>query len=104
ESVPLVSKVITQFPRVPVLFDDACRLALRAPQAISSLAEFDQCHAKLSGFWWHSAYGYPYGDMVEPMRRIINAFGARRVLWGGDWPWVEKQGHCYGDVLATLLG
>lgn len=104
DSVPLIAQVLTQFPHVQVLFDDASRLALKGPEGLESLAEFDQCHAKLSGFWWHSAQGHPYADMLGPIQRIVESFGARRVLWGGDWPWVEKQGHRYHNVLDALLG
>jgi predicted TIM-barrel fold metal-dependent hydrolase len=52
---------------------------------VLALAEHDNVRIKLSGAGTMSAEAFPYGDLWDPMLRIIDAFGVERCLWGTDW-------------------
>ena len=54
---------------------------------------------KVSHLWSLSREPYPYRDTHEQVKRVYDAFGPRRVMWGSDWPLVEK--YCgYARALA----
>jgi predicted TIM-barrel fold metal-dependent hydrolase len=50
-----------------------------------ALAAYPNVRVKISGACTLSRVGYPYGDIWEPVLRIIDAFGVDRCMWGTDW-------------------
>ena len=46
---------------------------------------------KASAFFRVSQQPYPYEDAAAALRVLVDAFGARRVMWGTDWPWVTEK-------------
>ncbi|MEK7814375.1 MAG: amidohydrolase family protein [Chloroflexota bacterium] len=52
---------------------------------VLSLAEFDNVAIKISGAGTLSHQPFPYQDIWEPLRKIFDAFGLDRCLWGTDW-------------------
>ncbi len=76
---------------------------------------------KASGFYYGSAAWaeYPYPDQLALFRRIVDAFGPKRLAWGSDFPvcsWVActypqaldiVRVHCaemLGDGLPWVMG
>ena len=49
------------------------------------LAELDNVVIKISGACTLSHEPFPYPDIWEPLRRIFDAFGIDRCMWGTDW-------------------
>ena len=54
------------------------------PQVLA-LAEHQNIVIKISGACTLSQQPYPYNDLWDPLRRIFDAFGLDRCLWGTDW-------------------
>ena len=52
---------------------------------VLALAELDNVAIKISGAGTLSHQPFPYPDIWEPLRRIFDAFGFERCLWGTDW-------------------
>ncbi len=52
---------------------------------VLALAELDNVAIKISGAGTLSHEPFPYPDIWEPLRRIFDAFGFDRCLWGTDW-------------------
>ena len=52
---------------------------------ILALAECDNVAIKISGACTLSHQPFPYPDIWEPLRRIFDAFGFERCMWGTDW-------------------
>jgi predicted TIM-barrel fold metal-dependent hydrolase len=54
---------------------------------------------KVTHPWAISQQPYPYADALEQVKRVQARFGARRMMWGTDWPGVDQK--CgYGKALA----
>jgi predicted TIM-barrel fold metal-dependent hydrolase len=55
--------------------------------------------------WSHaprlSREAYPYGDVVEQLVRLIDAFGVDRLMWGSDYT-VTRDHHSYAEALFYL--
>jgi len=49
------------------------------------LAELDNVSVKVSGACTLSKERFPFNDIWEPIRRVIDAFGIERCMWGTDW-------------------
>ena len=52
---------------------------------VLSLAEFDNVAIKISGACTLSHQSFPYPDIWEPLRKVFDAFGFDRCMWGTDW-------------------
>lgn len=44
-------------------------------------------HVKLSAFYALGDGAPPYDDLLSMLRRVVAAFGPRRLLWGSDCPY-----------------
>lgn len=49
-----------------------------------ALAKYPNVYAKASCMPTYSEQPYPYRDLHAPLRRVYDAFGPRRVMWGSD--------------------
>jgi predicted TIM-barrel fold metal-dependent hydrolase len=67
-------------------------------QALLALA----CQPNVAVKWGHmtklSARPFPYDDVLAQLRRVVDAFGAERVMWESDW--TMCAGH---ETLAEML-
>ncbi len=52
---------------------------------VVSLAELDNVAIKISGACTLSHQPFPYQDIWESLRKVFDAFGFDRCLWGTDW-------------------
>lgn len=50
-----------------------------------ALAKHDSVVVKISGVGTLSKQPFPYKDIWDPLRRIFDAFGLDRCMWGTDW-------------------
>ena len=55
---------------------------------ILALAEHDNIYIKVSGEYAFSKVPWPYGDMKEIVEQIYQAYGAGRLMWCTDFPWI----------------
>ena len=57
--------------------------------AVLSLARHANVHVMLSGQYALSAEEPPYRDLDPVIRRLADAYGAGRLLWASDHPWID---------------
>ena len=66
-----------------------------------ALQAYDKVFVKISHTWSLSRQPYPYPDSQAQVKRLYDAFGPRRLMWGTDWPLVEN--HCgYSKALSIV--
>lgn len=77
-----------------------CAIDQQAEQKkLLDLARFPRVMVKISHLWSLSRQQYPYRDTHELVKKVYDAFGPERLMWGTDWPIVEK--YCgYGKAVA----
>lgn len=93
--LPLLRELVRRNPDTQVVVD---HLGLAQPPEpppppepfadlpnVLSLAAFDNVAIKISGAGTLSHYPFPYQDIWEPLRKIFDAFGFDRCMWGTDW-------------------
>ncbi|MEO3387928.1 amidohydrolase family protein [Mesorhizobium sp. CAU 1741] len=59
--------------------------ALAAADRLLALAKFPNVSVKVSALPCYSSEPYPYRNLHEPLRRIIEGFGVERCFWGTDF-------------------
>ena len=81
-----------RFPETPVIIDHLARIGMTWPaddndvRALCTLAVFPEVRVKLSGFYALGERRPPHTELAPLVRRVYEAFGARRLLWGSDVP------------------
>jgi predicted TIM-barrel fold metal-dependent hydrolase len=58
--------------------------ALPAVERMNALARHPNVFVKVSALPCFSSEPYPFKNLHEPLRRVIEAFGPRRSFWGSD--------------------
>lgn len=108
EALPGIGKLCERFPRTPVVVDHFARIGtdgrIREEQltALCRLAVHPNVHLKTSAFYALGKKQSPYLDLAEMVRRVRDAFGARRLMWGSDCPYQVDPGHTYADSIALI--
>ena len=65
------------------------------------MVTIDNTYVHFSGQYAFSHKPYPYLDMTPVAEALNNAFGARRMLWASDFPWILSEPG-YPEQLALV--
>jgi L-fuconolactonase len=68
-------------------FDDP--LPLEHVEAVAALARHPSVHLMVSGHYALSQGSPPYPDLDPIVHRLAAAYGAERILWASDYPWIR---------------
>jgi L-fuconolactonase len=92
----MAAPVAEKFPKLTIILD---HIALKAPPLekpddppwkklpeLLALAKYPNVSIKMCGAPALSAESYPYRDIWSPIRKLVDAFGAERLMWGSDIP------------------
>ena len=58
---------------------------------VLALAQYPNVYLKLSGEYAFSKVPWPYGDMKPMVQDIYQTFGAERMMWCSDSPWIAVE-------------
>jgi predicted TIM-barrel fold metal-dependent hydrolase len=86
--------LIEQNPELIVVIDHMADCPLDKPndlKLLTNLAPYPNVFVKISHMWSISKQPYPYRDTNEQVRHLCKSFGAKRLMWGTDWPICLKQ-------------
>jgi predicted TIM-barrel fold metal-dependent hydrolase len=106
-----VDALLTRHPNVNMIVDHFghCHARDGSPevnanfQKLLSLAKHPRLHVKLSEFPRASLEEYPHKDLHSWTHALLQAFGAQRLMWGTDFPFIIQQ--CgYTRGLTVLCG
>jgi L-fuconolactonase len=92
--LPDLIPLIEQNPTLNVVIDHMadCPLDNREQlQLLLALARYPKVYVKISHMWSLSNQPYPYPDAAAQVKRLYDTFGAKRLMWGTDWPISLKQ-------------
>jgi L-fuconolactonase len=102
--LPDLAALLERQPDLDVVIDHMADVTLDDPagiRALLDLARYPRAHVKISHTWSISRQGYPWRDAQELVERVYQAFGARRLMWGTDWP-MCLQHTTYGRTLSVV--
>lgn len=92
--LPALDKLAERFPEATIIVDHYAHpdvtAGVDAPafQNLLALARFPNVYIKATGYYYFSREMYPWRDCWPYARAVYDAFGARRLIWGSDFPHV----------------
>jgi len=83
---PQIGELAAAFPKVPVVLDHLGRAGQGTPaefEGVLKLAQLPRTYMKYSGVNYSSRQPYPFPDARPFVRKVYDAFGPGRIIWGG---------------------
>jgi predicted TIM-barrel fold metal-dependent hydrolase len=105
EQLPQLETMAARFPGVPVVVDHMGYPDITGDTAhLLRLARLPNVSVKVTEFYNHSnTKEYPYADVLPTVRRVYDAFGPQRLLWGTGFVHGERVGRIpYGQELELI--
>ncbi len=96
--LPRIATLAQRYPALRIVVDHGAKPAIATGQwgdwadALAQLAQQPQVACKLSGLWNEAAARAPLSTLERYARHLVASFGPTRVLWGSDWPVLERAG------------
>jgi len=108
--IPCIEMLVRAFPRVNISLDHLgiCPSTTFVPDRrgrprfedepippsthprILDLAKYPNVYVKVSGEYAFSKVAYPHGDIKPMVEQIYEAYGAERMMWCTDFPWIVE--------------
>lgn len=96
EQLPVVETLAEREPGLRIVVDHLGGVVADAWPAwgpvLLGLNRLPNVNVKLSALGYLSRHSFPYDDLHEPVRELLESFGPERLLWGSDWPHVHEFG------------
>lgn len=102
--MPNLAPLIEQCPELDVIIDHMADCPIGQPRELDkliALARFPRVYVKISHTWSISQQPYPWLDAQEYVKRLYDAYGPKRLMWGTDWPICEKW-TTYSKTLSVV--
>jgi predicted TIM-barrel fold metal-dependent hydrolase len=103
-----VDRMCRRYPNTNVIIDHLGRIGVDGTirdedvQALCDLAQHPQVYLKVGAFYALGSKKAPYTDLAPLIRRVLQAFGSRRLMWESDCPFQVVEGHRYDDSIALV--
>jgi predicted TIM-barrel fold metal-dependent hydrolase len=102
-----VDRMCRKFPDTPVIIDHLARIGVDGTirdqdvDALCGLAKHPRVLVKVGAFYALGKKQPPYTDLAGLIRRVVEAFGAKRCMWESDCPFQVVAGK-YQDSLDLV--
>lgn len=104
-----IQELCTEFPSTVVLLDHLsfCKPPTNDEESFAfsellKLSKFPQVYIKFSALFRVSRMPFPYQDLASLLSQVVSSFGASRVMWGSDFPYVVPECGYKGGKEAVL--
>lgn len=108
DDLPAVKRMCAKFPETPVVIDHFARIGVDGKiresdvKQLCSLAAFKNTKVKVSAFYALGSRKPPYADLVPMVRRVFQAYGPQRLMWGSDSPYQIDGANSYESSLRLV--
>ncbi|KAJ0038011.1 hypothetical protein Pint_23767 [Pistacia integerrima] len=106
-----IEELCNEFPSTTVLLDHLgfCKQPTNDDESLAfsrllKLSRFPQVYIKFSALFRLSRMAFPYQDLSSLLSQVVSSFGANRVMWGSDFPYVVAEcGYKEGKEAVSLI-
>jgi predicted TIM-barrel fold metal-dependent hydrolase len=108
DALASVDKMCERFPDTPLVVDHFARVGMKGDikeedlANLCRLARHKNVAVKVSAFYALGKKKSPYDDLAAMAKRLVEAFGAQRLMWATDCPFQVQGDHTYVDSLALV--
>ena len=106
--LPRIDAMCAKHPDTPVVVDHFGRVGADGEvretdvKALCALARHPHAHVKVSAFYALGKKKPPYDDLVPMIRRLVDAFGPKRLMWASDSPYQLQGGNTYAASIGLV--
>jgi predicted TIM-barrel fold metal-dependent hydrolase len=106
--LPALDRMCRKYPETSVVIDHLARIGADGTirdsdvAALCGLAEHRNVKIKVSAFYALGRKQPPYTDLAALIRRVFDAYGAKRLMWASDSPFQVAKGHTYEASIALV--
>jgi predicted TIM-barrel fold metal-dependent hydrolase len=107
-ALPAIDRMCGSHPDTTVVIDHMARIGASGEirdsdiRLLSALAKHRNVHVKVSAFYALGRKQAPYTDLVPLIRRLVEDFGPRRLMWASDSPFQVVNGHTYAASVELV--
>lgn len=107
EGLAEVDRMCRLYPHANVVIDHLARIGVDGQirdahvQALCDLAQHPRVYVKVGAFYALGKKAPPYLDLAPLIRRVLQAYGSRRLMWESDCPF-QVVDHTYEDSIALI--
>lgn len=104
DGLPELDRMCRKFPETPVIIDHLCRIGAtgtiieKEVEALCALAKHPRVLVKVGAFYALGKKQPPYADLGPLIRRVLQAFGAKRCMWESDCPFQVVEHKCSDSI------
>jgi predicted TIM-barrel fold metal-dependent hydrolase len=87
--LPDIAPLIEKNSDLTVVIDHQADSPLNQPDKLElllAMERYPKVFVKISHMWTLSRQPYPYPDAQVQVKKLYEKFGAKRLMWGTDWP------------------
>ena len=107
EALPSIDQQCQKFPDTPIIIDHLARIGMQGEirdrdiRELCMLARHPHVQVKISAFYALGQKKPPHLDLAYLIRRIYEAFGPNRLMWGSDCPF-QIADETYEDSISLI--
>jgi len=108
QDVQYIDTLCQKFPGTKVVIDHFARIGVSGKfeqgplDALCKLARFPTTHVKTSAFYALGKKKAPYLDLIPLIKRLVEAYGPKRLMWASDCPYQVQGGYTYDPAIALI--
>ncbi|MFN3648335.1 MAG: amidohydrolase family protein [Armatimonadota bacterium] len=106
-ALPSLARMCARHLKTPVVIDHLARIGFDGEireadvHALCQMAHFPEVRVKVSAFYALGKKRPPHAELEPVIRRVHEAFGAKRLMWASDCPFAVQEER-YVDSLALV--
>lgn len=107
-SLPVIQTMCEKYPDTTVVIDHFARIGATGTVdpgelgQLVALAAFKNVYVKTSAFYALGLKTPPYTDLAPMIRKLRDAYGSGRLMWGSDCPYQVEGDHTYAAAVALV--
>jgi predicted TIM-barrel fold metal-dependent hydrolase len=108
DGLPSIDRMCAKLPETKVVRDHLARIGMDGQirdsdvSALCGLARHKHVYVKVSAFYALGRKQYPYLDLAFMIRRVYDAYGPSRLMWGSDSPFQVLSGNTYAGSIELV--
>ena len=108
ENLPEVQKACQRHPETPVVIDHFARIGINGSvdendlANLCRLAKFKHVKVKISAYYALGKKQPPHTELLPMIKRLLEAFGANRLMWASDCPYQLDGKNTYRDSISLI--
>lgn len=108
EYLPEVDKMCSLYPETTVVVDHFARIGIDGTihekdlKNLVKLATHPHTHVKVSAYYALGKKEPPHHELIPMIRRLYDAYGPDRLMWGSDSPYQLTSPNTYADSVKLI--